>query len=300
MGEEQHNLLEQIFAKSGGVSLSSLVAQITGERLFAIRGGLDLTPRYGHERPPHRGLVQLFEKDVARYAENLRMIASMQNELARIPLTDADRSTASDPFWKTRWLPYLDLAALYAFVADRKPQRYLEVGSGVSTLFARKAIEDHRIDCEITSIDPQPRIDIGGACDVVVRTRLEHADIACFRELEAGDILFVDSSHRVFMNSDVTVLFMEVLPELQPGVIVHFHDIFLPFDYPKSWRHRLYAEQYMLAACLLLSPERFKILLPAMFASAHPELSGILDPMWTALRLDGESIHGGSFWMEMQ
>ena len=228
------------------------------------------------------------------------MIASMQNELARIPLAEADRSTASDPFWESRWLPYLDSAALYAFVADCRPQRYLEVGSGVSTLFARKAMEYHGIDCDITSIDPHARIDIDGTCDVAVRTRLEHTDLACFRELEAGDILFVDGSHRVFMNSDVTVLFLEVLPALQPGVIVHFHDIWLPFDYPKRWRYRLYTEQYMLAACLLLSPERFKILLPAMFVSASPKLSAILDPMWKALRLDGESIHGGSFWMEMQ
>ena len=280
--------------------MSSVLAQITGERFFAIRGGLDLVPRYGHGRPPHRGLVQLFEKHVARYAENLRMIASMQNELARIPLTDADRSTASDPFWKTRWLPALDAAALYALVADRKPRRYVEVGSGVSTLFARKAIEDHGIACEITSIDPRPRIDIDGACDVAIRRRLELTDLACLRELEAGDMLFVDSSHRVFMNSDVTVLFVEVLPELQPGVIVQFHDIFLPLDYPKRWRHRLYTEQYMLAACLLLSPERFEILLPAMFVSVHPELSAILDPMWKALDLRQVPTNGSSFWMQIQ
>ncbi len=77
-------------------------------------------------------------------------------------------------------------------------------------------------------------------------------DLALFRELQAGDVLFIDSSHRCFMNSDVTVLFLEVLPNLPPGVLVQVHDIFIPYDYPREWVERYYAEQYLLSCYLLL------------------------------------------------
>ena len=89
-------------------------------------------------------------------------------------------------------------------------------------------------------------------CDTVIRQPLETLDTAGIIEnLQAGDILFVDGSHRCFTNSDVTVVFLEILPRLQPGVLVHFHDILLPYDYPPAWSRRYYSEQYLLACWLL-------------------------------------------------
>jgi len=93
-----------------------------------------------------------------------------------------------------------------------------------------------------------------------------------FDELAAGDILFLDSSHRVFMNSDVTVFFLEILPRLKPGILVHVHDIFLPADYPPDWNQSLFAEQYLLAAMLLCGSPPFRVVFPSHFVAIDREL----------------------------
>ena len=182
-------------------------------------------------------------------------------------------------------------------IANGKPSTYLEIGSGFSTRFARRAVTDCDIPCRIISIDPQPRAEIDALCDEVHRSPLETVDLAVFDSLEAGDILFVDSSHRVFMNSDVQVIFMDVLPRIKPGVIVHFHDIWLPYDYPERWVNRYYSEQYMLAA-LLLFGDKYEIILPNRFITDDQELSAALDPLWNSPELAGVASHGGSFWIQ--
>ena len=117
-------------------------------------------------------------------------------------------------------------------------------GSGDAAKFARRAIQDHGLPTYLTSIDPQPRASIDRSCDRVVRSPLEEVDQQ-FAELQAGDFLFIDSSHRTFTNSDVTILFMNLLPRLRDGVVVHLHDIFWPFDYPPEWNDRYSSEQYL-------------------------------------------------------
>jgi hypothetical protein len=94
---------------------------------------------------------------------------------------------------------------------------------------------------------------------------LEDCDLTVFSKMESGDILFFDGSHRVFTNSDVTVLFFDILPRLKPGILVHLHDIFLPSDYPAVWNGRLYSEQYLLGAMLLCGNAPFKTILPNYF-----------------------------------
>ena len=83
--------------------------------------------------------------------------------------------------------------------------------------------------------------------------------------LKASGILFINNSHRVLPNSDVVVLFLEVLPWLAPGVIVHIHDVYLPHDYPKFMCDRGYSEQYFLATFLLANPAKYKTLLTNYF-----------------------------------
>src|SRR5262249_24729176 len=137
------------------------------------------------------------------------------------------------------FFPGLDVVALYYFLSAFEPTTFLEVGSGNSTMVARRAIRDQRLATTITSIDPMPRANIDGICDVVLREPLENlSDLSIFEQLRAGDILFLDSSHRVFMNSDVSVFFIDILPVLNPGVLVHIHDVFLPDDYPPEWIER--------------------------------------------------------------
>jgi hypothetical protein len=89
------------------------------------------------------------------------------------------------------------------------------------------------------------------------------------------------------MNSDVTMLFLDVLPRLPAGVIVQVHDITLPCDYPAQWTGRYYSEQYLLAAYLLGRGDALEIVLPCAFASDDPELHGILAPIWSAEWMEG-------------
>jgi predicted O-methyltransferase YrrM len=208
------------------------------------------------------------------------------------------------------WLSPFDLASLYCLVALNHPQLYLEVGSGISTGVARRALRDHQLRSRVVSIDPQPRAQIDSLCDEIIRQPLENVDLAIFDRLAPGDILFIDSSHRAFTNSDVTVVFLDVLPRLQPGVLVHLHDIFLPYDYPPEWRDWYYSEQYLLAAMLLGQTSRFRIALPNAFISHDPESSAVLGPLWRDPRfapavatedqrtpLADRSGLGTSFWM---
>jgi hypothetical protein len=195
------------------------------------------------------------------------------------------------------WLPGLDSAALYTFLARTDPALYLEVGSGNSTKFARRAIEDHGLRTRLVSIDPQPRAEIDALCDEVVRSPAEEVDLTVYDRLGAGDVLFVDNSHRCLQNSDATVMFLEVLPRLQPGVLVEFHDIVLPEDYPPEWLDRFYSEQYLLAAYLLAGGDRLSVELPNHFVSTDAELAAILAPLWDDPALAGVERHGGSFWI---
>jgi hypothetical protein len=202
------------------------------------------------------------------------------------------------PYWQNGWLSPLDAAILYGQVVQGNPRLYIEVGSGNSTKFVRQAIRDHGLRTELISIDPRPRAEIDGLCDQVIRRPFQDVAPAALSELRSGDILFVDSSHRVLMNSDVTAIFLDVLPQLPPGVRVHFHDIWLPFDYPQRWRYWYFSEQYLLASTLLLAPHRLQVRMPCMYVSAHPHLSAVAGHLWDFIDDDARCRHGGSFWID--
>ena len=155
-----------------------------------------------------------------------------------------------------------DAELLYAMVRHTKPKRVLELGAGFSTMVTAAAcLRNIEEGCpvEVLAVDPEPRIEVAAALRAV--GRFERADardlpVGRFEELEAGDVLFIDTSHVVKLGSEVNRLLLEVLPRLAPGVRVQVHDIFLPYEYP---RHRLIAsgffnEQYLLHALLLENP----------------------------------------------
>jgi len=124
-------------------------------------------------------------------------------------------------------------------------------------------------------------------CDELIVSPLEDLAPEFFDQLQAGDILFVDNSHRALMNSDVTVVFLDILPRLRPGVVVQLHDIALPYDYPPEWIDRFYSEQYLLASALLSGATRFEVLLPNAYVSMHSDLNSILAPLWSRAELNG-------------
>ena len=156
-----------------------------------------------------------------------------------------------------------DAEVLYAMIQLHQPRLIIEVGSGNSTLLLRQAIADGGLPTRLVSIDPCPRREIAQHSDEVLRERVEALDAGqIFSGLDQNDILFIDSSHEVKVGNDVLHLFLNVLPSLSPGVIIHVHDIFLPFEYPQDWvvEYRwTWTEQYLLQS-LLQGSQEFEVL----------------------------------------
>jgi predicted O-methyltransferase YrrM len=245
--------------------------------------------------PSGQRLVARLEVEEGRYAAVLEGIARQTDALRRIPRTQ-DESTG--PFWLNSWFPPFDGVSLYGLIAEHTPRRYIEIGSGMSTRFARQAIKDGNLRTRITSVDPHPRAEIDMLCDEVVRNAMEEVPREFWEGIGPEDLVFVDNSHRSFPNSDVTVFFSEVMPAFPPGTIWGMHDIFLPWDYPEEWRQRFYNEQYLLLTYLLGGAKGDEILLPVAWAASRPRLHGILAPLWADEELfRGVGTHGGCFWM---
>ncbi|HET9352260.1 MAG TPA: class I SAM-dependent methyltransferase [Burkholderiales bacterium] len=152
------------------------------------------------------------------------------------------------PRWNQDWFPRLDAAAAYAMVRTVKPRRIVEVGSGHSTRFLARAVADGGLDTRITAIDPKPRASLAGLDIEWIAAPVQR--VAAFPALGESDILFIDSSHQLKPGSDVDFLLNAVLPLLPQGVRVHFHDIFLPDDYPEHWAWRRYNEQPAVSALI--------------------------------------------------
>ncbi|WP_337188689.1 class I SAM-dependent methyltransferase [Phenylobacterium sp.] len=256
------------------------------------------TVRHGAGRPPHPGLTAILEAGRRRYAAMLEAIGDLASYFGDVAM--GGRYEADDPFWLNTWFPALDGMALTAMLKAHEPARFVEIGSGVSTKFARRAVRRFGLRTKLISIDPQPRNQIDRLCDQVIRKPLEQCDPAMFDALQPGDILFLDSSHRAFQGSDVTVFFTEILPRLKPGVIVQVHDVYLPEDYISGHLRQLWNEQYLLATALLFGPERFEVLFPAWWVGRDPELRAQARAVVGQGPLTGLDPYGASFWMRMR
>jgi hypothetical protein len=179
-----------------------------------------------------------------------------------------------------------DAATLFAMIRWRKPQRVIEIGSGSSTVVAARALTMNReeaVPSHLTAIDPEPRLpelaSLSGL-DEIHRSSAVDIPIESLTKLAEGDFLIVDSSHTVKLGSEVNFLLLEVLPRLQPGVWVHFHDIFLPYDYPYEWFRRgaYLAEQYLLQGFLIGNRDwRVELALQAMSRSDSERFSALVE-----------------------
>ena len=251
-------------------------------------------PRWGYENEPHPLLTGIIGRNRGKYEDLLRKFLDFKENFVNIPLEE-DKKSPLEPYLKNPWFPGLDSFSLYCLIGMFNPATYIEVGSGTSTKFARRSSLDNNSKTLLISIDPEPRAEIDQICDNIVRQPVEKVDLSVFDILSSNDILFIDNSHRCFMNSDATVLFLDVIPRLKSGVLVHIHDIFLPYDYPPHWAERYYSEQYLLAAYLLGGGAKTDILLPNAFISKDASLHGICKNVFA--NLEGVSSGGGSFWL---
>lgn len=277
--------------------LYNLRRLIKGHQLVFLDYPVTPEPRWGFGKPAHARLAQVLERGRDSYRQTLSSFLQFQEPLLKIPRTAP--ADSPEPCWVNKWLPALDAAASYCFLGLTRPKRYVEVGSGYSTKFARRAIRDLSLGTKITSIDPHPRAEVDALCDTVLRRPLQDlGDTAAFDQLEPGDILFIDCSHVCLTNSDVAVAFLEIVPRLKPGVLVQVHDILLPYDYPPQWGERYYSEQYLLGFALLEGAAGFEVVLPNAYVSGDPELSQVLAPLWSHPAMAGVDGGGGlSFWL---
>jgi len=148
---------------------------------------------------------------------------------------------------------------LYAFIRRHKPARVVQIGCGVSTAIILRAIKDGALATKVTCIEPFPtdylkQRERAGEISLI-QAMAQDVDLALMTDLEAGDFLFVDSTHTVHVGSEVPRIMHEVLPRLAPGVWVHFHDIYFPFDYGPPFMTDLFfgRESTMLHAFLTMN-----------------------------------------------
>lgn len=189
-----------------------------------------------------------------------------------------------------------DPASLYAMLRFYRPRQVFEVGSGHSTRVMMAALLENGAG-DLVSVDPysnpQLRKDFDNPQYRVIETRVERLPLEVFSRLERNDVLFVDSSHTVRTGGDVTHLLLEVLPRLNAGVLVHFHDIFLPDEYPKEYileQRHFWAEQYLLHAFLLFNSDYEIVLANNYIAQKHRELVELCFP-------GADWYGGGSIWI---
>lgn len=227
--------------------------------------------------------------------ELVRDVASMYRDL---PFTEEGRPGLRYRF-DNRWYSYSDAILLHLLLRYLQPRRLIEIGSGWSS-----AVTLDTIDCfsndppKVTMIDPFPDrlyAVVGNSLPAyanLIEQPLQEAELSVFDSLGRGDILFVDSTHVSKAGSDVNWLFFRVLPRLKPGVVVHLHDIFYPFEYPKNWvlEGRAWTENYLLHAFLQYNRE-FEILLWGHYL--HVVYAQL---MADALPLTRKNF-GGCFWM---
>jgi hypothetical protein len=249
--------------------------------------------------PPHKKLFDLINSNRESYAQFLSKTLVFAPKFFGIQDSSIETNPIQ-PAWNNGFFPGLDIVTLYSMLSIVQPKTYVEVGSGNSTKVAYKAKSDHQLATKIISIDPHPRAEIDALSDTVIREPFENVDYEIIFNLQENDILFIDNSHRILPNSDAMVFFLEILPNLQKGVIVHIHDIYLPYDYPQNMCDRFYSEQYGLAMYILSNPEKYHTLLPNYFISEDPELSKIVEPIWKHPITQNVERHGGSYWITIK
>lgn len=240
------------------------------------------------------------EFDDASHRHVLQDVLPRQLPAYDYPETLPDSDTLSSFYTRNSQFSWLDARALFALLREWRPRRIVEVGSGYSSLLM--ADVNRRFlggDCEISCIEPYPRpflqAGVPGIARLLVQ-RVQDVPLREFSRLEAGDVLFIDSSHVAKTGSDVNHLYFEVLPRLAAGVRIHVHDIFLPHDYPQDWAvtdNRSWNEQYLLRALLMYS-KAFRVVFGCSYAfHRFPE------EVRAALALpSAAAFGGGSFWME--
>ncbi len=196
----------------------------------------------------------------------------------------------------------VDGEMLYCMIRHFRPKRLYEIGSGYTTFLSAEVLLKNAGEDGVAPLlhafEPYPGELLKNGfpgLTALVPEKVQNVPLHVFEELGENDILFIDSTHVLKTGSDVQYEYLEILPRLKKGVIVHIHDIFLPAEYPRDWLladHRFWNEQYLLQAFLQFN-DSFEVLWGGSWMHLnHPEKLATAFPSY-----DRQAVHPGSFWM---
>jgi predicted O-methyltransferase YrrM len=332
-----HEILREPESASTGDSLVlRLLSRLRRMRMFAAAflrlfrtfqsGGISVVPNHFYwpipdirtlekrEWPTRNCAFDVNLENQAEFAQ--RVVTSYARELGFQP----ENSNPAIYHLNNGLFESVDAEVAYCMVRDRKPRRIVEVGGGFSTRVMAAAVRTNAVEgtaCKLTTIEPNPdgtlRHGFEGLSELI-STKVQNVPIETFTSLEPGDILFIDSSHVVTVGGDVVYEFFEIFPRLQPGVIIHLHDIFYPSDYPRDavlnflW---FWSEQYLLEALLtsnsgfevLWASSAMQLLRPNVLEENFPNWDDSYQRMPPRIRkfiptADGKRVWPSSFWMQ--
>ena len=202
--------------------------------------------------------------NLTRQIKNLQKLI-YKKELIKLNLED--KTTNYQFYIKNAFFGFGDAEVYYQLIRQLKPKNILEVGSGYSTLIALEAIkkneENDKVKTKITCVEPYENKWLDNLNIRILRKKIEDVDEIYFSNLKSNDILFLDSSHIIRPQGDVLKIFLEIIPKLNKGVIVHVHDIFTPKNYPARWliqENKFWNEQYLVET-LMMNQNKYEIYL---------------------------------------
>jgi hypothetical protein len=249
----------------------------------------------------HSKLVGLNMNEQVQLKLFKEFIVKFKAEYDRFPLNQI--SLPYEYYVNNRTYESVDGEILYCMVRHFKPKKIIEIGVGNSTYAIAQAIRKNKAEnetnaCEFTAIDPFPNHIVSkgfaGLSKLLIQP-VQNIPISKFKELSENDILNIDSSHVIKLGNDVHYEFLEILPQLNKGVIVGFHDIFLPAEYPKEWvlkYHIFWNEQYLLQTFLMFN-DSWKVLWGSSFM--HFNYPQELEKAFNSY--DQHQRSPGSFWI---
>lgn len=233
-----------------------------------------------------------------REEAQLRLLGELRRYYAELPFA-AERVPHLRYYFDNEMYSYSDAIFLYAMLRHLRPSRYMEVGSGFSSAVALDTNDlflGARLRC--TFIEPFPERlhsllrEGDQKCVDIIEGRLQDVPLEQFLTLEENDVLFIDSSHVAKAGSDVNRIFADILPVLRPGVHVHLHDVFYPFEYPREWvlEGRAWSEAYLLRAFLAFNGAFEVVLFNTFLEHFHQDLFVSDFPLCLKNK-------GGSIWL---
>lgn len=286
--------------------LEVLRAEYNKEKEFGWPSGHFYSPNHNLEDlKPYEDIVKrsqdIFAKSIPGFSDK-RMLKEF-NKL-KIYFSEFDYPVEDDGdcrfYINNSSYPIGDALVLFAMIRSNKPKRIIEIGSGFTSALMMDVNErffNNRID--ITFIEPYSELlqqrmrESDKKRYKVIKGGVQFVPVDIFRTLERGDILFIDSTHVSKFNSDVNYELFNILPIINSGVIIHFHDVFDGFEYPLSWLKKGWAwnEDYMLRA-YLMDNDKYEVLIMNDYLSKR--YSKLLKDSYP----EGESLYGGSLWLK--